>query len=309
MQLRFLLLSLLLSLICREAIAVDADTLRIYFAFDSSKLDEPSQRKIDNSILSGILRGKQEIRLIAYADEPGQNGYNMQLSQRRASEVRNYLISSGINSSDIQQTVAYGESRARQTGDPDGFPEDRRVDIVVKRKKSKAAPSRFPPQEKPVFRPMQKKDSIAPQKTSAFLKVQPGKPASAAGFNDLKKGELINLDNIYFYPGRHIVRPESYAALDRLSMALLQQSSVQISIEGHVCCVPMGDLDAYDEDSHALDLSINRARFIYHYLLKKGIAANRMKVEGFGHRKPVVHPELTEKDANKNRRVEIRVMN
>jgi outer membrane protein OmpA-like peptidoglycan-associated protein len=310
MQLRFLLLSsVFLSLISVDSFALDADTLRLYFAFDSAKLDVRAQQKIDRLILNGTLSNKDKISIVAYADEPGENGYNMQLSQRRATEVRNYLISSGVSASDIQQSAALGESRARQTGNPEGYAEDRRVDVIIKKKKSKSPPSHFPPQEKAVFRPMQKKDTLASAKNTSIQTVQMGKPASKAGFSELKKGELINLDNIYFYPGRHIIRPESYAALDKLYMGLVMQENVQISIEGHVCCVPIGDVDAYDEDSHSLDLSLNRARFIQQYLLKKGIAANRMKVEGFGHRKPVVNPELTENDANKNRRVEIRVIN
>jgi outer membrane protein OmpA-like peptidoglycan-associated protein len=55
-------------------------------------------------------------------------------------------------------------------------------------------------------------------------------------------------------------------------------------------------------------LSTNRAKRVYDYLLKKGINKNRMTYQGYGGTKPLVRFEKDSEDANKNRRVEIKVI-
>ncbi|MEO6831368.1 MAG: OmpA family protein, partial [Chitinophagaceae bacterium] len=82
----------------------------------------------------------------------------------------------------------------------------------------------------------------------------------------------------------------------------------RVNIEGHVCCIPPELVDANDEDSHTMTLSLNRARAIRDYLVKRGLDTKRFECQGFGHRKPVIFPERTEDDANRNRRVELRVI-
>jgi outer membrane protein OmpA-like peptidoglycan-associated protein len=121
-------------------------------------------------------------------------------------------------------------------------------------------------------------------------------------------GEAILLENIYFYAGRHIVRRESDEALNALVEALKANPKTKIRIEGHVCCVPASAKDALDDDTGREELSINRASVIRDYLIAHGIQADRLTYAGFGHTRPVIPIERTEDDANRNRRVEIRVV-
>jgi outer membrane protein OmpA-like peptidoglycan-associated protein len=120
-------------------------------------------------------------------------------------------------------------------------------------------------------------------------------------------GELLVLDKIYFYPGRHIFREISYEALETLYSMLMKNPDIRIRIEGHVCCTP-GQADALDEDTYKNELSINRALAVRDYLVKRGIAANRLEYTGFARQHPVVDPETSEEEADRNRRVEIRVI-
>lgn len=275
-------------LLSKQLSFAQKDTLRVYFNTDESKFEEAARVEFDALILRGAIRDGHLIQIIGYTDEVGDRSYNRKLSQRRADGIRDYLIQSGFRDSDIQSIAAVGEQFARQAGNREGFAPDRRVDVVYERNPQAAA--------------VPAKTKTAPDPAGA------PKSATATGFRDLHKGQRLSLDNIFFYAGRHIVRPESHAALETLFEALTSQPDIRISIEGHVCCVPKADIDALDDDTNRLELSLNRAKFIYEYLRKKGIDPSRMRVEGFGHRHPIIDPERTESDANINRRVEIRVI-
>jgi outer membrane protein OmpA-like peptidoglycan-associated protein len=122
----------------------------------------------------------------------------------------------------------------------------------------------------------------------------------------LKPGETFLLKNVYFPADRHFIKPESAQTLEKLYIVLRDNPFIKISIEGHVCCIHDAP-DALDIDTYEPTLSVNRAKAIYNYLVEKGIDPKRLKYEGFGRRKPVVVVERSEEDAEKNRRVEIRV--
>ena len=124
---------------------------------------------------------------------------------------------------------------------------------------------------------------------------------------DVPAGQTFVLEKIYFFAGRHVVKPESLAELDKLYNALAANEKLTIQIEGHVCCVRNAP-DALDEDTHELALSTNRAKYIYHYLIEKGIDEKRLRYRGFGRTRPVVIRELSAEDEDRNRRVEVRVL-
>ena len=107
--------------------------------------------------------------------------------------------------------------------------------------------------------------------------------------------------------GRHFPKQDSYEDLEMLLAAMHENPYMVIQIEGHVCCVT-GVPDAYDLDSRNLDLSINRARFIYEYLKARGISESRLRYIGFGKSRPIIPDEQTEEEASINRRVEVRIL-
>ncbi len=123
---------------------------------------------------------------------------------------------------------------------------------------------------------------------------------------NLKSGKTLVIENLDFVPGRHMVTPESEPALENLLELLKQKPTLKIEIQGHICCDPGSD--GLDESTGKKELSVNRARFVYNYLIKNGIEAKRLSYRGFGRTKPLVLPERTEADRQKNRRVEIKVV-
>ena len=122
-----------------------------------------------------------------------------------------------------------------------------------------------------------------------------------------KKGSNIILKNMNFIGGRHYLLEQSLPALTELLNALTDHPSLEIEIDGHICCT-FGNEDGIDLDTNTPDLSVNRAKAIYEYLISKGISPARLSYKGFGHRQPLVYPEDTEDKRTMNRRVEIKII-
>jgi outer membrane protein OmpA-like peptidoglycan-associated protein len=102
--------------------------------------------------------------------------------------------------------------------------------------------------------------------------------------------------------------PSSLPALEDLYQSLKDHPNVRIKIEGHICCFPSDRGDGMDFGTNTPELSINRARAVRDYLISRGIATERMEVEGFGRRQPIYTIERTEEEMQANRRVEIRIL-
>lgn len=107
----------------------------LYFDFDKSQVTEASTNKIDNFVEQ--MKGLQDIVVFVegHADRAGPDSYNVELSERRAEQVRQELIKEGITVGDLEElkTAAKGEQEpAVQT--PDGVAEqaNRRVEIVAR---------------------------------------------------------------------------------------------------------------------------------------------------------------------------------
>jgi len=226
--------------------------------------------------------------IIGYADYLGSEGHNKDLSMERAKNVKDYLVKYGINASDIKLCLGKGEIERKGMTDKSGYPTDRRVDIVVNNRIKRKPP------DKVVYKP--KKDTLHKSTTANLDDVK-----------HLKSGSIFLLNKVYFPADRHVIKPESEETLQKLYEVLKDNPNIKISIEGHVCCIRDAD-DAEDIDTHEQTLSLNRAKAIYDYLVNKGIDPKRLTYVGFGRRRPVVENEQSEEDAEKNRRVEIRII-
>jgi outer membrane protein OmpA-like peptidoglycan-associated protein len=127
--------------------------------------------------------------------------------------------------------------------------------------------------------------------------IPPQKPSLEEKITSAKIGDLIVLENISFYNNLEIPLPQSIPVMEELYTIMLNNPNLEIAIEGHICCQPV-DFD---------NLSEMRAKTVYDFLIKKGIAPNRMSYKGFGHNRPLTQ-ERTEEEKQMNRRVEVRVV-
>lgn len=245
----------------------------VHFDFDVYELNDQNKKALDNLISQ--LNDK-EITLKGYTDFIGSKAYNDKLSNQRVNSVKAYLLQKGINEANIVQSIGLGEltefkDRAK----------NRRVDVLVT--------------------PIVKNEVV-----EEVIEIE-GQPASSLDkINDLEVGESIALENMEFIPGRHFLKEYSKPILQDLLSTMQKHLNLKIEIQGHICCDYSGD-DGLDWDTQTKDLSNNRAKHIYEYLVREGIDKNRLSYKGFGSSKPLVE-EITEADQQKNRRVEIMIV-
>ena len=117
--------------------------------------------------------------------------------------------------------------------------------------------------------------------------------------NSAKVGDNITLKQLNFEPGLDVLLTQSIPVLSDLLTILQENPKLKIAIEGHICCATEDDIN----------LSFNRAKVVYEYLVNNGISNNRLSFQGFGSTKPIYPlPEKSEEERIQNRRVELRIV-
>ncbi|MEC9483464.1 MAG: OmpA family protein [Halomonas sp.] len=112
-----------------NALGCEADLVLedVTFEFDSAKLT-PLAEQILNGVAEKLRANENvSVRLEGHTDAIGTEAYNLDLSQRRAESVKNYLTSQGVAPSRIR-AVGYGENQPVATNEtPAGRALNRRV--------------------------------------------------------------------------------------------------------------------------------------------------------------------------------------
>ncbi|PLX07076.1 MAG: hypothetical protein C0596_13165 [Marinilabiliales bacterium] len=120
-------------------------------------------------------------------------------------------------------------------------------------------------------------------------------------------GKKIVLENIIFEGGTPYFKPESENALRQLYLAMENNPTLVIEIQGNICCQDDG-LDGWDRVNQNNNLSVNRAEAVYNYLIKNGIEAERMSYVGLGSSNKLYTEERNAFEEDHNRRVEIMIV-
>ncbi len=107
------------------------DSKSVRFDFDKSDI-KPEYRDTLNRIAGILLTLKgYTINVYGYTDDVGSQTYNLQLSQRRAEAVRDFLAQAGISET-IMSTKGFGKSDPRISGDSEqARSANRRVEIGI----------------------------------------------------------------------------------------------------------------------------------------------------------------------------------
>ncbi len=116
---------------------------------------------------------------------------------------------------------------------------------------------------------------------------------------EVKKVFNQALQGIQFETGKDIIKKQSFPILDKVVKVMVENKEYNLDIYGHT--------DNTGKSNVNLWLSKKRAEAVKNYLIKKGIAPERLKSEGFGDTQPV-ESNKTEEGRAKNRRVEFKVV-
>ena len=100
-----------------EMLAIDVPD-RVFFAYDSYSLAASTQTTLNKQAKWLKANPSVAIAVEGHADERGTREYNLALGDRRASSVKDYLMSQGISSNRIS-TISYGKERPVKSGSND----------------------------------------------------------------------------------------------------------------------------------------------------------------------------------------------
>ena len=137
-------------------------------------------------------------------------------------------------------------------------------------------------------------------KTSQTLVITPG-ITSVIEVTPQKAGDLqvlsrLAVPGIQFETKKAVIKPESFADLDRLAKVMRESQAIQLlAIEGHT--------DNVGQRKRNVNLSAARADAVENYLIDKGVDPRRLTTKGIGPDSPAVANDSAAGRA-KNRRVE-----
>jgi outer membrane protein OmpA-like peptidoglycan-associated protein len=107
---------------------IDLDIQFDYNSADISKASMPSVQELGKALSNANLRGSTFV-VAGHTDAIGGEGYNQDLSERRADAIKRYLTEKyGISGTDLV-TVGYGKSKPKDQNAPMD-PINRRVQVV-----------------------------------------------------------------------------------------------------------------------------------------------------------------------------------
>ncbi len=225
----------------------------VYFDLNKFDLKAKEIETIKNFVKFQDTSKIESIQMYGYCDDRGNNEYNVKLSKNRVETVKSILLAQGIH----HNKIVVLEGRGRILVEKDTVDdlekvrkENRRVDLLV-----------VPKPIKPTVH------SVFPE--------------------HLKVGDRITFRNILFHLGSSRLTESSSYELDKIVRYLKKNYKVQIEIQGHVCCTAKHLEDGIDSETNERKLSVNRAKAVYKFLLKKGISDFRMTYKGYGNKVPL----------------------
>lgn len=104
----------------------------ITFATDSDGISSSFYQPLNNLANSLKQYNQNQIEIVGYTDSTGSRQHNMDLSQRRAQSVANYLTSQGVSGQYLSVRGAGPDNPVASNADVNGRAQNRRVEVNLK---------------------------------------------------------------------------------------------------------------------------------------------------------------------------------
>ncbi len=249
----------------------EVEVFSVFFDTDKFEVKANQAQEMITFVNSTDSTQIESIQIYGYCDDRGKENYNLILSENRANAVKQILLDQGIISKII--VTIEGKGRILINEDAEGDvsemrSKNRRVDVVLEKK------------------PVTIEDLKIP---SMYSKLQ----------DNHVVGDRIYLKEVYFEMGSSKLTPKAIKELIRLSAILRKYPQYHFEIQGHICCTPKNVKEAIDNQTKKRELSVNRAKNVHNFLIKKSIKKNRLTYKGLGNTQPLG------KDKTYDRRVEL----
>jgi outer membrane protein OmpA-like peptidoglycan-associated protein len=111
---------------------VDRLTIQLHFDFDKATIGPAGQAELEKAVAFVKRYPGAKVSVAGHTDSTGTDEYNMGLSQRRATAVKDYLVKQGAADAQRITTVGYGETRPiASNATPEGRTQNRRAEILI----------------------------------------------------------------------------------------------------------------------------------------------------------------------------------
>jgi len=229
----------------------------VYFDNNKFNVDAQQAKAVVDYIHATDSTRIESIQIYGYTDDTGKDAYNYKLSTNRANAIKDVLTQHGIKNKVI--VTIEGKGKIMIDDDlvenlPEKRSKNRRVDVVLNLKP-------LPKIELPgMYTSMPKKPIV---------------------------GDHVYLENVLFERGSSVLNAKAKTQLDIISRYLLKNKNIQFEVQGHICCTPPYQKEAFDLATRKRELSTNRAASVYKYLVFKKISKDRMTFKGYGNTVPL----------------------
>lgn len=245
----------------------------VYFETDKYDVPETEENRLLLFIQNLHDIDINKISIYGFCDDRGTSSYNQVLSQNRANSIKTVFSNNEIDQDLITNVDGKGEILLKIVKEDDinkirGL--NRKVEIIV-----------IPKIEEVIA----EIEEVVEAKKTIYS-------------NELKKGDKVSLDKLLFKTGYSYLTPNSVKVIKRIADTLVKRKELYFTIQGHVCCT-QNSRDAVDRQTKQRNLSVARAKYVYEYLIKKGVSKKRMKYVGMRRKFPLGG------DPKYDRRVEI----
>ncbi len=122
------------------------------------------------------------------------------------------------------------------------------------------------------------------------------RPGTPNGANVNQFGCWV-LENVLFDFKKYDIKPQFDGYLDQVAVVFEKNPSIKVQIQGNT--------DNIGTAANNIKISLKRAEAVMNYLIKKGVAKNRLSAKGYGFTRPIATNATAEGRAL-NRRVELR---
>jgi OOP family OmpA-OmpF porin len=218
----------------------------------------------------------------------GSPEYNETLAKLRLAYVTNFM---GITNEANIQLKPYGLVRKYDVKDYKSW---RRVDVYYSSN-----------QHTEIKDTTQREETIEQQtiiNETIGQQIQENQPKEIAGQTSVNLDTMVRYTNenlayilnVEFIEGSAKMDLKSQAEVKKFADFMNEHPNLSVLIRGHVCC------------GNNMRISKARAKAVYHELIKQGIAKKRLDYVGMSNTEPLVFPEKTNADRQRNRRVDVK---
>lgn len=243
----------------------------IYFDFDKFEIRNDQQKVLYKFMATIDTTRVESVQIFGYCDDRGKDAYNYDLSTKRANTIKDTLLLHGIKNKIIISIEGKGSiliDEDLESNIPEVRSKNRRVDILIS------------------FKPLVEEKRKTPSNFTSLRK-------------DVIVGDKITLDKVFFDRGSSKLSLSAKKELDKIAIKLHRFPKIQLEVQGHICCTPSYQKEAIDKDTKKRELSVNRAKAVYKYLISRRVNEKRLIYNGYGNTQPLG------KSTDLDRRVEL----